>query len=222
MRCIPPPPNPRHSRAGGSPGSVWIPACAFGLFPVDRRNVLLSAHRLNMDAFRVPLKGAEQRRRTGGSRLALSEPQASSGKPPGAPSSARNPEGAPTLGSPFLWLLSFGEAKESTPASKAEPQAHSTEPPAYSTDPQESERKTSAHVPSTYPATASAPASTAPAPSSTALVWPASTTQTDSPARSPSDTRKASDKQKPSPAKSRSPGAIPAPDRASPDWHAAP
>ena len=28
MRCIPPPPNPRHSRAGGSPSSVWIPACA--------------------------------------------------------------------------------------------------------------------------------------------------------------------------------------------------
>jgi hypothetical protein len=26
--CIPPPPNPRHSRAGGIPGSVWIPACA--------------------------------------------------------------------------------------------------------------------------------------------------------------------------------------------------
>ena len=26
--CIPPPPNPRHSRAGGSPGSAWIPAGA--------------------------------------------------------------------------------------------------------------------------------------------------------------------------------------------------
>jgi len=30
-----------------------------------------------------------------------------------------------SLGSPFLWLLSFGEAKESTPARKAESQAHS-------------------------------------------------------------------------------------------------
>jgi hypothetical protein len=29
-----------------------------------------------------------------------------------------------SLGSPFLWLLSFGEAKESTPARKAEPQAN--------------------------------------------------------------------------------------------------
>ena len=32
-----------------------------------------------------------------------------------------------SLGSPFLWLLSFGEAKESTPASKAEPQAKKEE-----------------------------------------------------------------------------------------------
>jgi len=32
--------------------------------------------------------------------------------------------GPRSLGSPFLWLLSFGEAKESTPASKAEPQAN--------------------------------------------------------------------------------------------------
>ncbi len=32
------------------------------------------------------------------------------------------------LGSPFLWLLSFGEAKESTPALKAEPQANSSTP----------------------------------------------------------------------------------------------
>ncbi len=79
------------------------------------------------DAFRVPLRGAEQRRRAGGSRFALSEPQASSCEPPGSPSSARDRAcPAPTQGSPFscasnsLWLLSFGEAKESTPALKAE------------------------------------------------------------------------------------------------------
>jgi hypothetical protein len=74
--------------------------------------------------FWAPLRGAEQRRRAGGCRLALSEPQASSGKPPGTTSSARNPAGALTQGSPFLWLLSFGEAKESTPASRAESQAN--------------------------------------------------------------------------------------------------
>ena len=76
------------------------------------------------DALPCPLSGAEQRRWAGRFRLALFEPQASSGKPPGPPSSARNPAGAPTQGSPFLWLLSFGEAKESTPASKAETQAN--------------------------------------------------------------------------------------------------
>ncbi len=80
-------------------------------------------YRSNPDAFPVPLRGADQRRRAGGSWLALFEPQASSGKPPGLPSSARNPAGAPTQGSPFLWLLSFGEAKESTPALKAESNA---------------------------------------------------------------------------------------------------
>ncbi len=79
---------------------------------------------LSRDAFRAPLRGAEQRRRAEGSRLALSEPQASSGKPPGSTSSARYPVGSPIQGSPFLWLLSFGEAKESTPASRAEPQAN--------------------------------------------------------------------------------------------------
>ena len=42
------------------------------------------------DALPGPLSGAEQRRRAGGFRLALSEPQASSGKPPGPPSSARD------------------------------------------------------------------------------------------------------------------------------------
>jgi len=85
---------------------------------------------LSRDAFRAPLRGAEQRRRAGGSRLALFEPQASSGKPPGLPSSARNRAcPAPTQGSPFLWLLSFGEAKESTPASRAETQANRSRPP---------------------------------------------------------------------------------------------
>jgi len=40
--------------------------------------------------FPGPLRGAEQRRVAGGLRLAMSEPQASSGKPPGYPSSAGN------------------------------------------------------------------------------------------------------------------------------------
>ena len=44
----------------------------------------------NPDAFPGPLRGAEQRRNAGGFRLALFEPQASSGKPPGVSSSAGN------------------------------------------------------------------------------------------------------------------------------------
>jgi hypothetical protein len=46
-------------------------------FPVDRGNRFLTLHRSSPDAFGVPVEGAEQRRRAGGLRLALSEPQAS-------------------------------------------------------------------------------------------------------------------------------------------------
>jgi hypothetical protein len=79
----------------------------------------------NPDAFPGPSRGAEQRRRAGGSRFALSEPQASLANHP----ACRVAQGtrlrrAPTQGWPFLWLLSFGHTKESTPASKAEPQAY--------------------------------------------------------------------------------------------------
>jgi hypothetical protein len=38
---------------------------------------IFGVRRLSVDAFRVPVEGAEQRRKAGGSRLALSEPQAS-------------------------------------------------------------------------------------------------------------------------------------------------
>ncbi|PKO87210.1 MAG: hypothetical protein CVU16_16075, partial [Betaproteobacteria bacterium HGW-Betaproteobacteria-10] len=37
----------------------------------------MGERRLNVDVFRVPVEGAEQRRKAGGSRLALSEPKAS-------------------------------------------------------------------------------------------------------------------------------------------------
>ncbi len=99
----------------------WLKGCRgefdFCLFFAVDRNRSFFRELLEPRRLWAPLRGAEQRRRAGGSRLALSEPQASSGKPPGPPSSARNPEGAPTQGSPFLCLLSFGEAKESeTPA----------------------------------------------------------------------------------------------------------
>jgi len=71
-----------------------------------------------------PLGGAEQRRNAGGFWLALSEPQASLASHPAfRVAQGTRQRRAPTQGWPFLWLLSFGHTKESTPASKAEPQA---------------------------------------------------------------------------------------------------
>jgi len=75
------------------------------------------------DAIPGPLGGAEQRRRAGGCRFALSEPQASLANRPArrvAQGIGRSP--TPTQGPPFLCLLSFGEAKESNVARKAKPQ----------------------------------------------------------------------------------------------------
>jgi len=84
----------------------------------------------NPDAFPGPLSGAEQRRRAGGFRLALSEPQASLANRPAcrvAQGTGRSP--APNQGSPFLCLLSFGEAKESeTPARRKTQLNQATKP----------------------------------------------------------------------------------------------
>jgi hypothetical protein len=105
----------RHSRESGSPVSCMDSR----LRGNDRATVSPRV------VFPGPLRGAEQRRSAGGSRLALSEPQASLASRPAfrvAQGTGRSP--APTQGWPFLWLLSFGHTKESTPASKAEPQAN--------------------------------------------------------------------------------------------------
>ena len=92
-------------------------------FLVDRGNLFFGAKRLNVDAFGVPVEGAEQRRLAGGLRLALSEPQASLASCP-ACRVAQGTRRAPPPGSPSFWLLFLGEARKSTPASKAEPQAN--------------------------------------------------------------------------------------------------
>ncbi len=105
----------RHSRIGGSPVSYMDSR----LRGNDRATVSPRV------VFPGPLRGAEQRRSAGGSRLALSELQASLASRPAfrvAQGTGRSP--APTQGWPFLWLLSFGHTKESTPARKAEPQAN--------------------------------------------------------------------------------------------------
>jgi len=66
-----------------------------------------------VDVFPGPLEGAEQRRSAGGRRLALFEPQASLASRPVFRVAQGTPVGGTDPGSPFLCLLSFGEAKES-------------------------------------------------------------------------------------------------------------
>jgi len=83
-----------------------------------------SACALSTDGLPGPLRGAEQRRNAGGSRLAVFEPKASlASRPAFRVAQGTRQRRAPTQGWPFLWLLSFGHTKESTPASKAETQA---------------------------------------------------------------------------------------------------
>ena len=65
-----------------------------------------------------PLGGAEQRRSAGGFRLALSEPQASLASHPALRVAQGTGVAGTDPGSPFLCLLSFGEAKESKPPRK--------------------------------------------------------------------------------------------------------
>ena len=70
------------------------------------------------DSLPGPLRGAEQRRNAGGSRLALSEPQASLASRPAFRVAQGTGAAGTDPGSPFLCLLSFGEAKESKPPRK--------------------------------------------------------------------------------------------------------
>jgi hypothetical protein len=81
--------------------------------------------------FEFPVCSAEQRRRAGSSRRGLFEPRrgefrsAPQEVPLGCRPALRVAQGSRRSrprksGSPFLWLLSFGEAKESTPAFNAE------------------------------------------------------------------------------------------------------
>jgi hypothetical protein len=65
------------------------------------------------DGLPGPLRGAEQRRVVGGLRLALSEPQASLASRPTTRVAQGTGVAGTDPGSPFLCLLSFGEAKES-------------------------------------------------------------------------------------------------------------
>ena len=71
-------------------------------------------HRLSVDALPGPLRGAEQRRKAGGLRRGLFEGQSPEFRSRPAFRVAQGTGAAGTdPGSPFLCLLSFGEAKES-------------------------------------------------------------------------------------------------------------
>jgi len=75
------------------------------------------------DALPGPLSGAEQRRGAGGFGLpCLSRRRVQASRPAHRVAQGTGQRPAPNQGWPFLWLLSFGHTKESTPASQAETQ----------------------------------------------------------------------------------------------------
>jgi len=82
----------------------------------------IEVHSFSTEASPGPLEGAEQRRNAGGSRLALSEPQASLASRPAFRVAQGTGVAGTAPGSPFLCLLSFGEAKESKARLKRENQ----------------------------------------------------------------------------------------------------
>ena len=100
--------------------------CFLPFFPVDRSRLVFGTQ-LEPSRLSGPVWSAEQRRRAGGCRLALFEPQASFASRPALRVAQGSWRSQPrNLGSPSFWLLFLGEARKSTPASKAEPQAYST------------------------------------------------------------------------------------------------
>ena len=79
-----------------------------------RENSIVAFQRLSRDALPGPLRGAEQRRSAGGLRRALFEGQSPELRSRPTFRVAQGTRAAGTdPGSPFLCLLSFGEAKES-------------------------------------------------------------------------------------------------------------
>ncbi len=101
-------------RPGSRAGSVFLVGSV--------RTMGLKGYGLSARPLLGPLRGAEQRRGLGGSRLALSEPPsgASLASRPSPRVAQGTPQrGAPTQGWLFLWLLSFCHQKESMPAPPA-------------------------------------------------------------------------------------------------------
>jgi hypothetical protein len=96
---------------GSAPTAMKKSACC-GRPPKMGKNQIHGT-RSAPDGLPGPLRGAEQRRVVGGLRLALSEPQASLASRPTSRVAQGTGAAGTDPGSPFLCLLSFGEAKES-------------------------------------------------------------------------------------------------------------
>ncbi|MBS1145645.1 MAG: hypothetical protein H6R14_3051, partial [Proteobacteria bacterium] len=100
----------RHSRVCGNPGGRWIPACA-GMTRAVGKSATPSG---------PPWKALSNAGGPGGVGLpCLSRRRVLASRPALRVAQGTGQSPAPTPGSPFLWLLSFGEAKESTPARQA-------------------------------------------------------------------------------------------------------
>ncbi len=127
-----PPPAPLLDAAHGDPKSVADQPVSFFIEYCGRpakkpKNQFCP---LNPDAFPGPLRGAEQRRNAGGFRRGLFEGRSPEFRSRPAFRVAQGTGAAGTdPGSPFLCLLSFGEAKESKPRLKRGTQFLSKEQP---------------------------------------------------------------------------------------------
>jgi hypothetical protein len=123
---------------GGCGTRACGPQTVLALFPVascaarQRRGQEINRLELNpicfqhASGFSFPSCSAEQRREAGGIRRALSEgrsPELRS-RPASRVAQGSRRSRPRNAGSPFLWLLSFGEAKESTSARQARNPAH--------------------------------------------------------------------------------------------------
>ena len=119
-----PPAAPLLGAPHGDPKSVADQAAGFFIEYCGRprKTAKNRSSSLSPDVFPGPLRGAEQRRRAGGSRLALSEPKASLASRPAcrvAQGTGRSP--APTQGRLFFAYFLLAKQKKVRRAASAEP-----------------------------------------------------------------------------------------------------
>ena len=127
-----PPPAPLLGAAHGDPKGVRVSASGFLIKYCGRprKTAKNRSSSFSPDAFPGPLRGAEQRRRAGGSRLALSEPQASlASRPACRVAQGTGRSQAPTQGRLFFAYFLLAKQKKVRRASSAKPNASPKNPP---------------------------------------------------------------------------------------------